>query len=80
MTFRFVPLGLLVKLEPERAARQIRDAVERAGANIAAAADALDVTERTLHRYIGDLGLRDELEAMRLKASEEGRRHHRRKE
>lgn len=80
MAFRLVPLGLLVKLDPEKAATQIRDAFDRAGGNAMAAADALQVSARTLDRYVDDLGLREELEELRSKAIEEGRRHYRRKE
>lgn len=79
MGFRVINLGLRVKLHPEEAAREIREAVKAADSNIDAAADALGISHNTMHRYIDDLGLRQELEAMRAQATQEGWRRNRRK-
>lgn len=65
MPYRKCTLGLLVQVEPERAARRILAAYERAGGNTARAAEALQVHRRSLERWVGTLGLHERVEAIR---------------
>lgn len=68
MAYRDTELGYLVRRKPREATRQIVEAYEREGFEIKAAAKVLEVTERTLSRWIVALGIDERLRKMRRDA------------
>ena len=65
MAYRQSDLGLMVRLKPEQARRQVLGAVRAAGGEVDDAAAALGVTRRTLDRYVRILDLSSEVNALR---------------
>lgn len=75
MSYRMTELGVLVRLDPPAAKRAILNAYQAAGANLHAAAQALDVTARSLHRYVLALNLQGDLSRLRARAIRDGSAH-----
>lgn len=61
MAYRAVELGMWVRLDPERAKREIRRAYRKAKNDVEKAAKILGVTRRTLDRYTASLQIRRQL-------------------
>lgn len=70
--FRKLKLTALIQVDPKRAAEEILAAYRVAGASLKAAAEILGCTERTLHRWVDALDMREALEAATRKAVREG--------
>lgn len=70
--FRKLELNAIIEVAPDRAREQILAAYRVAGASLRATANVLGCTERTLHRWVDRLELRDDLDKMTRKAQREG--------
>lgn len=57
MAYRKSELGLIVQLDPDRAAMMITGAMRRAGGRIPECAAVLGIGPNSLYRYIEKLGL-----------------------
>jgi hypothetical protein len=72
MSYHDTQLGLRIRLEPGPATETIMAALRAEGVNVRAAAKRLNVTERSLHRYLVKLGLSKRVDELRSKAQDEG--------
>jgi transposase len=70
--FRKLDMTSRIELEPHKARADILDAYKRAGCSLRAAAGLLGATERTLHRWVDKLEMREDLEKMTATAQREG--------
>jgi transcriptional regulator with GAF, ATPase, and Fis domain len=66
--YRLTDWPLLIRDRPTEARRLIRTALREARGSVTGAAALLWLGTRTLHRYVTDLELREELEEIRRRA------------
>jgi transposase-like protein len=65
LSYRFVETGVLVRLHPDEARQRILLAYTHAGGAVQGAADELQVTTRTLLRWVGALGIEPSVRRIR---------------
>lgn len=70
--YRKLEMTALIQIDPEKARERIRAAYRLSGASLKDAAPHLDATERTLHRWVDQLEMREELDELTAKAKREG--------
>jgi len=66
MAYREPELGYLVRHYPTQAKARVLEAYRQGGGRTIGAAAVLDAKPRTLQRWVTDLGLRDEVDAIRV--------------
>jgi Homeodomain-like domain len=70
--FRQLDMTSLIIVDPKLAEKKILAAYVASGASLRKAAKYLDCTERTLHRWVDKLKIRDELAKLTKKAQRDG--------
>lgn len=74
MAFRTTELGVMVKLNPERACKVLLAEHRRHGGNTTRVSEALEVNVATVKRWIAALEIRMPIEEMRTKEAAKRRR------
>lgn len=72
MSYQPTDIGPVVSQKPDEATEQILKAFRSEGANAVLAAKRLGVSTRGFHRYVEQLGIKRQVDAMRARARKEG--------